>query len=94
MATNDQSLERDLEIVNELGLHARSAALLAKTAQQAANGVWIRRSGGEEMDAKQILDILTLAAGRGERVHIRIEDPDDADVLNRIVKLFQDGFGE
>jgi phosphocarrier protein HPr len=41
MASNDEALQRDLVIVNELGLHARSAAKLAKIAQTADKGVWM-----------------------------------------------------
>jgi phosphocarrier protein HPr len=93
MATNDHLLYRDLEIVNELGLHARSAAKLAKTAQLADKGVWLR-TGEDEVDAKQIIDILTLGAGRGDRVRVRIDDLVDRSVLDKIVELFKNGFGE
>ncbi len=93
MANSDQLLYRDLKIVNELGLHARSAAKLAKTAQQAVDGVWLQTSQNE-VDAKQIIDILTLGAGQGDRVRVRIDDPADQGILDRIVELFNTGFGE
>lgn len=93
MANSDQLLYRDLKIVNELGLHARSAAQLAKTAQQAVDGVWLQTSQ-DEVDAKQIIDILTLGAGQGDRVRVRIDDPADLEILDRIVELFNTGFGE
>ncbi|KJS32300.1 MAG: hypothetical protein VR64_07180 [Desulfatitalea sp. BRH_c12] len=93
MTSKDESLYRDLIIVNELGLHARSAAKLAKTAQAADNGVWLQK-GAERADAKQIIDILTLAAAKGDRVRVEIEKPEDLDTLNRIVELFASGFGE
>ncbi|WP_054032977.1 HPr family phosphocarrier protein [Desulfatitalea tepidiphila] len=93
MANSDQLLYRDLKIVNELGLHARSAAKLAKTAQQAVDGVWLQTSQ-DEVDAKQIIDILTLGAGQGDRVRVRIDDPADQQILDRIVELFNTGFGE
>jgi len=86
-------LYRDLKIVNEFGLHARSAAKLAKTAQQAVDGVWLQTSQ-DEVDAKQIIDILTLGAGQGDRVRVRIDDPADQEILDRIVELFNTGFGE
>lgn len=93
MANKDQALYRDLEIVNELGLHARSAAKLAKTAQQADKGVWLQ-SDDEEVDAKQVIDILTLGAGQGDRVRIRIDAEADLAVLDQIKELFNSGFGE
>ena len=93
MVKKDQLLHRDLEIINELGLHARSAAKLAKTAQCADKGVWLQ-SGEEEVDAKQIIDILTLGACQGDRVRVRIDDEADLDILDRIAELFKSGFGE
>lgn len=93
MTSLSKQLWRDLEIVNELGLHARAAAKLAKTAQQAGGPVWIE-FGAEQMDAKQVLDILTLAAGLGDQVRIRIERDGDLIILEQIAALFSGGFGE
>lgn len=91
-ATN-QHLYRDLVIVNELGLHARSAAKLAKLAQQAHRQVWLEK-GDERVDAKQVIDILTLAAAKGDQVRISVENSQDHTVLDQIVSLIEDGFGE
>jgi phosphocarrier protein HPr len=93
MTSLTKNLRRDLKIVNELGLHARAAAQLAKLAQKAAGPVWIQ-FGSEQVDAKQVIDILTLAAGRGDQVHIAIENDGDLDILNQIVALIGGGFGE
>lgn len=90
---SEKSLYLDLIIVNELGLHARSAAMLAKTAQMAHKGVWLKH-GEEIVDARQVIDILTLAAAKGDRVRVEIETPDDLEILNRIAELFAGGFGE
>ena len=76
-----------------MGLHARAAAKLAKAAQQAIGPVWIE-FGSEQMDAKQVIDILTLAAGRGDQVRLRIEKGEDLTILDQIAALFGDGFGE
>jgi phosphocarrier protein len=80
-------------IVNELGLHARAAAKLAKAAQQAEGRVWLQ-SGSERVDAKQVIDILTLAAGPGNAVRIRVENATDRPILDQIATLFAGGFGE
>jgi len=93
MAPKDELLYRDLVIVNDLGLHARSAAKLAKTAQQADKGVWLQL-GDNRVDAKQIIDLLTLAAAQGDHVRVHIEVQRDIQTLNQIVELFADGFGE
>jgi phosphocarrier protein HPr len=93
MPSTSGPLWRDVTIVNELGLHARAAAKLAKLAQQAAGRVWLQ-AGTERIDAKQVIDILTLAAGRGDRVQIIVEAAADLATLDLIVALFADGFGE
>jgi phosphocarrier protein len=93
MVSKCQSLRREITIVNELGLHARSAAKLAKTASEARGAVWIE-AGSEKVDAKEILDILTLGATRGDTLHIGIETADDLTVLETLVELVAGGFGE
>lgn len=93
MASNDHALYRDLVIINELGLHARSAAKLAKTAQAADKDVWVQ-VGDERVDAKQVIDLLTLAAAKGDCIRVSIASPLDVDTLDRIVALVTSGFGE
>jgi phosphocarrier protein HPr len=93
MTSNRHHLWRVVTIINELGLHARSAAKLAKAAQQAQGRVWIE-TADEPVDAKQIIDILTLGAARGDQLRVGIETPDDLAVLEVLVDLFASGFGE
>ena len=84
---------RTLRIVNELGLHARSAAKLAKLAGEASGGVWIMKNG-HTADATSMLDILTLACSAGTQITISIDDEADVNTLERIVALVRSGFGE
>ena len=84
---------RDIKIVNELGLHARAAAKLAKAAQQASGRVWLQFDA-ERIDAKQVIDILTLGAACGDQVRVSVEAAADIDTLNNIAELFARGFGE
>lgn len=93
MTATSEPLRRDVTIVNELGLHARAAAKLAKAAQKAQNNVWLEFAS-ERVDAKQVIDIMTLAAAKGDQVTIRIEQAADLDTLDCIVQLFAGGFGE
>jgi len=80
-------------ILNELGLHARPAALIAELAQKAKSNVWIIRNG-EKVDASSIIDILTLACLKGTVIMLQVDDSSDRDVLNNITALFENGFGE
>jgi len=93
MASNDHSLHRDLVIVNDLGMHARSAAQLAKIARSADKEVWVQL-GDQRVDAKQVLDLLTLAAAKGDTIRVSITSPRDMETLDRIAALVADGFGE
>jgi phosphotransferase system HPr (HPr) family protein len=86
-------LWHDVTIVNELGLHARAAARLAQVAGQASGEIDLV-FGSERIDAKQVIDILTLAAGRGDTLRVVAGAERDRPVLNQIVALFADGFGE
>ncbi|RJP76303.1 MAG: HPr family phosphocarrier protein [Desulfobacteraceae bacterium] len=93
MDNSIKNLTKRVNIQNELGLHARPAALIAAIAQKANSKVWMIRNE-EKVDASSIIDILTLACLKGTEVTFQVEDPSDSDVLERIGNLFQNGFGE
>jgi phosphocarrier protein len=84
---------RTLRIVNDLGLHARSAAKLAKLAGEASGGVWIMKNGNTA-DATSMLDILTRACPAGAEITVSIDDEADLNTLERIAALVRSGFGE
>ena len=86
-------LSRDVVIINELGLHARSAAGIAKLAQNANSKVWLIR-GKERVDASSIIDILSLACSKGSQITLEIDEESDIDILNEIIELIKKGFGE
>ena len=88
-----QTLSKKVTVINELGVHARSAAMIAKIAQNAHAAVWIEKDG-ERVDATSIIDILTLACSKGTGITIAINDPTDKNILDSIVRMFKEGFGE
>jgi phosphocarrier protein HPr len=87
------SQSRTIRIVNDLGLHARSAAKLAKLAGEAGGGVWIMKNGNTA-DATSMLDILTLACPKGTKITVSVDDAADLDILEHIAALVRSGFGE
>ncbi|MBC8199176.1 MAG: HPr family phosphocarrier protein [Desulfobacterales bacterium] len=87
------TLSRDVVIINELGLHARSAAWIAKLAQNANSKVWLIR-GKERVDASSIIDILSLACSKGSKITLEIDEESDINILNEIIDLVKKGFGE
>ena len=93
MDSIETELSRDLVIVNELGLHARSAAKIAALAGQSNASVWIKK-GSEKADASSIMDILTLACEKGTKITISIENKADFNILAAIAELVENGFGE
>lgn len=86
-------IEREVEIVNRLGLHARAAAKLVQTAGSFDSRLWVVRDG-EEVDAKSILGILLLAAGQGTRVTLRAEGDDEQAAIDAVSRLIADRFHE
>jgi phosphocarrier protein len=86
-------LEQTISVRNELGLHARPAAQIAQTAQKYAATVKITLAE-REIDAKSILDILSLAAPRGTDLSIKAQGDDAREAMTSIVRLFEDRFGE
>ncbi len=86
-------LTREVTVVNDLGLHARSAAKIARIAQTARSGVWVLR-GAEKADATSVMDVLTLACEKGTALTVAVENPQDAPILDELVRLVESGFGE
>ncbi len=86
-------IEREVAIVNRLGLHARAAAKLVHLASGFRSQVEIV-ANGESVDAKSILGLLLLAASQGSQVRIRCEGSDESEALAAIERLFAERFGE
>ena len=80
-------------ISNKLGLHARAAAKLVHTASVFEAEVYVGTEN-EEVNAKSILGILTLAATKGTPLIVRAEGPDEQEAVRAIVDLFKNKFGE
>jgi phosphocarrier protein len=87
-------VERRIDVVNRLGLHARAAAKLVHLAGTFECSVVLVTEEGEEIDAKSILGILLLAAGQGTRLTLRCAGADEAPAVEAIATLFADRFGE
>jgi len=90
---NDKDLEIQVSLDNEFGLHARPAAILAREAQKFSSDIRLSFNG-REVDAKSILDILTLAATRGSPLSIKASGEDAPDAVRRIRELITGRFGD
>ena len=85
--------QREIEIVNKLGLHARASAKLTQMASQFTAEVWISREG-RKVNAKSIMGVMMLAAAKGSLVAIETEGPDEEQAMTALVGLISDRFGE
>ncbi len=86
-------IERDVPIVNALGLHARPAAEFVKVASRFAAGVTVSKDG-IEVNGKSIMGMMMLAAERGSRLKIRTEGDDAEAAFDALAALVAAGFGE
>ena len=84
---------RDCKISNKLGLHARASAKLTQLAAQYKSEVWMSRAG-RRVNAKSIMGVMMLAAGKGTTVTIDAIGPDGEPALDAIAALIDDKFGE
>ncbi|MBS0321671.1 MAG: HPr family phosphocarrier protein [Proteobacteria bacterium] len=86
-------LQREVEIVNKLGLHARASAKLTQLATRYESDVHMMRNG-RRINAKSIMGVMMLAAGKGAKVTLETDGPDEAAAMDALVALIADYFGE
>jgi phosphocarrier protein len=86
-------IQREVRIVNRLGLHARAAARFVHTANRFRSRITVARDG-RSMDGKSILGILLLAASQGTRLLVSAEGEDEAPAVEALAALVDGGFGE
>jgi phosphocarrier protein len=84
---------RELEIINKLGLHARASAKLTQLAAKFESDVQVMRNG-RKVNAKSIMGVMMLAAGKGSKITVEISGPDEEQAMDAITKLVGDCFGE
>lgn len=86
-------LERELTIINKLGLHARAAAKLVQLLGGfRAQAVVIGR--GREVNGKSIMGVMLLAAGQGTTLTVRLDGPDEQEAMDAVADLFARRFDE
>lgn len=85
--------QEQVTITNKLGLHARAAAKLVHTASAFESEIYVG-TDHEEVNAKSILGILTLAATKETPLNVRADGADEEAAVRAIVELFANKFGE
>ena len=86
-------LQKEVEIINKLGLHARASAKLTQTAGQYQSEIWLTRDG-RRVNAKSIMGVMMLAASKGSIVSIETDGADEGPAMDALTGLIADRFGE
>ena len=86
-------LQREAEIINKLGLHARASAKLTQLAGQFTSEIWVARNG-RLVNAKSIMGVMMLAASKGTTINIETDGPDEEAAMTALTALIADYFGE
>jgi phosphocarrier protein len=86
-------IQREIEIINKLGLHARASAKLTQLAAKFQSEVWLSRNA-RRVNAKSIMGVMMLAAGKGSKVTLEAEGTDEQACFNALVELIENKFGE
>jgi phosphocarrier protein HPr len=89
----DGKISKTLVVQNKLGIHARPAALFAKTANRFKSDVFVEKDG-ETINAKSIMGLMMLAAGPGSKILVIAKGPDASDAVKAIEDLLESKFGE
>ncbi len=87
------TVERELTVINKLGLHARAAAKLVTLASGFEAEIALSR-GERRVNGKSIMGVLMLAAGQGSQVLVQASGADAPAALDAIAALFAERFGE
>jgi phosphocarrier protein len=86
-------LTRETEIINKLGLHARASAKLTQLAGKYQCEVWMSK-GSRRINAKSIMGVMMLAAGKGSKVTLETDGLDEQAAMDALLALIADYFGE
>jgi phosphocarrier protein len=92
-ASVGQKIEKEITIINRLGLHARPAAMFVRIASRHRSEVWVEKEG-EQINGKSIMGLMMLAAGQGSKLIIRCEGADADKVMEELEELIRQKFNE
>ncbi len=81
-------IDTTITVINKLGLHARASAKLITLASSFKSSIRLGKLGGRLVDAKNMMQVMLLGAGRGITLTLQIEGDDEQAALNAIQDLF------
>lgn len=87
------TIEKKFIVQNKLGLHARPASALVRTANSFKSEITLQK-GKTKVNGKSIMGVMMLAAGPGSKITVHISGPDAQAAMDQVQKLFETRFGE
>jgi phosphocarrier protein HPr len=89
----DMTKEKEFQVLNKLGIHARPAAMFVKTANRFACDIFVEKDG-EKVNGKSIMGLMMLAAGPGSKLTVIADGPDASKAIDEIEGLIKRKFDE
>jgi len=86
-------ISTEIKITNKLGIHARPATKLVRTASQGKSEVFLIKNG-QRVNAQSILGVMLLQVERGCTITIEVNGEDEEEMLQKLVNLVSNKFGE
>ncbi|CUA81842.1 MULTISPECIES: HPr family phosphocarrier protein [Gulbenkiania] len=86
-------LNRQVDIINKLGLHARASSKFTQLSSRFKSEIWITRNG-RRVNGKSIMGVMMLAAGKGATIELEVNGPDEEEAMTALVELIANRFDE
>ncbi len=84
---------KDVEVKNQVGLHARPATFFIQKANEFKSSIWVEKED-RRVNAKSLLGVLSLGVMGGTTIRILAGGPDEETAVDELVKLVESGFAE
>ncbi len=85
--------EKNVTVINSLGIHARPASLIVEAANRHSSEVTLEKDG-VSADAKSIMNVMMLAADKGSQVTVKADGNDEQEAVDAVIRLFEEKFNE
>jgi len=86
-------VKEEVDIINELGMHARAAGAFVKTSEKFKSDIKVSKDG-MDVNGKSIMGLMMLAASKGSSIILNISGEDEEDAFNALKELINNRFGE
>ena len=84
---------KDVQVQNQVGLHARPATFFIQKANESKSSIWVEKDE-RRVNAKSLLGVLSLGIVGGTTIRIIADGADEEQAVNGLVKLVESGFSE